>query len=583
MKIKALIAAAFFVTVVSSCAPEEKHYQSVVPGDNTEQGGGGTQPGGNTDPGTTEPGSSEGTFRVLFIGNSLTMDATFLLPSLLNAAGVKNVEMTRTFHGAYTLPGYDTNYANSNICSFMRWKSGQARWRGEETLTYAPKTAVEAAKYDVVCIQEYTGNSCCWNWTESEGNSVKSLINKIKASQAPNEPRFVFLFSTQYGRGHETLVKYLDNDPVKQFNANVSVVSKILETTGIQTVISTGALQQNLRTSGLLTDRDMTRGDLLHADYGYVRYAQACLVFKTIFTPLTGINPEDIPFTIEEFYPYSTLYTTPVTAVNKPTLIAAVNAAYEHPLQITNLSAYTAVDASYTHKPGTVMLDEGDLIEPVTFPVVFPLGQNVTDAYKQPYWNNYGIWVCKSQPQAYAKWNFASYYYPIDDIVPYRYTYSDTSTSTGASCPVVRGLWTGDWFDFIIPVKNFAAGTKVRFSAPFYTRQGPVFWIFEWLDGDTWRSDSHDITKDGFTVNASFALNAYTTNISCTATFENAVSEGKLHFRLRCPDGSIQADHFSGTAVKRDAPNRTQTMYSSVLYFHDPNVTGPTLKFEIVK
>ena len=244
-KIKALIAAAFFVTVVSSCAPEEKHYHSVVPGDNTEQGGGGTQPGGNTDPGTTDPGSSEGTFRVLFIGNSLTMDATFLLPSLLNAAGVKNVEMTRTFHGAYTLPGYDTNYANSNICSFMRWKSGQARWRGEETLTYAPKTAVEAAKYDVVCIQEYTGNSCCWNWTESEGNSVKSLINKIKASQAPNDPRFVFLFSTQYGRGHETLVKYLENDPVRQFNANVSVVSKILETTGIQTVISTGALQQN--------------------------------------------------------------------------------------------------------------------------------------------------------------------------------------------------------------------------------------------------------------------------------------------------------------------------------------------------
>ena len=215
------------------------------------------------------------------------------------------------------------------------------------------------------------------------------------------------------------------------------------------------------------------------------------------------------------------MYSTPVTSESRPILLEAVQKAYDSPFRITDMSKYT-VSPVYTHHVGTVMLDENDVIEPVTFPVEFPVGGTVNDTYKQPYWSSYGIWVSKDQPQAYIKWNFASYApIPVANACPTR-TFA-TDTNNGISTPALRGLWTDDWFEFVIPVKNLPAGAKVKFTAPFYTRQGPVFWAFEWLDGGVWKNDCTEITKDGFTRTASFALNLYTTIVSRTATFTNAV------------------------------------------------------------
>ena len=516
------------------------------------------------------------TTKILFIGNSLTLDATYLLPSLLNSAGVRNVELTRIFHGAYTLPLYNQNYANTGICSIATWKPGQARWRGEEVTSYAPKQAVEMAAYDIICLQEYTGQTCCWSWTEDERSVLESLLSKIRASQGENKPRFVFLFSTQFGRGMERLVNNFNDDPVKQFEANAGTIRHILEATGIETVISTGALQQNLRTTGLNSPRDMTRGDQTHLDYGLGRYAAALLVYKTLITPLTGLKAEDNPFTFDEYYPHPSLYTTPVTAENKPVVLAAVNAAFEHPLEITDLSSYATVP-EYTHQPGTVLLSENVDIEPVKFPVVFPVGNGAVDAYKQPFWSGYGIWVCKDQPQAWAKWNFASY--SIPNMVPTR----NVAKNETVASPGLRGLWTGDWWEFFLPVKDFAAGTSVRFSAPFYTRQSPVFWTFEWLDGDTWKNDASSLTLDGFTRVASFALKAGSNSISRTASFSHGISEGYLRFRVRVADGTIQADSSTGKAVQRDLPNHTDSDYSSVFYFYGTGTDGQALRFDIVK
>ena len=412
--------------------------------------------------------------------------------------------------------------------------------------------------------------------TEEERTVLSSLMGKIQAAQGANKPKFVYLFSTQFGRGMERLVNNFGDDPARQFEANAETIRHILEATGIETIISTGALQQNLRTTFLNSERDMTRGDQTHLDYGLSRYAAAMLVFKTLITPLTGIQAEDNPFTFDEYYPHPSLFTTPLTAENKPVVLRAIAEAYAHPLEITDLSNLTG-EPVYTHKPGTVLLNDGAVVEPVHFPVVFPLGNGVVDSYRQPYWSGYGIWVCKEQPQAWAKWNFASY--AIPGMVPTR----NFANSGGISSPGIRGIWTGDWLEFYIPVKDFAAGTKVRFSAPFYTRQGPVFWAFEWLDGETWQSDMENLTVDGFTRKASIALKAGTTMVSNTAQFSHAVSEGFLRFRIRCVDGTIQADSGTGKAVERELPNHTDSDYSSVFYFYGTGADAQSLKFDIVK
>ena len=160
-------------------------------------------------------------------------------------------------------------------------------------------------------------------------------------------------------------------------------------------------------------------------------------------------------------------------------------------------------------------------------------------------------------------------------MVPTRTWANDTKISSVA----LRGIWTGDYFEFVIPVEDFAAGTVVNFEAPFYTRQGPVFWTFEWLDGDQWKNNDSQISSwDGkFTRKASFALKLGTTIVSQKAVFSKGIAKGKLRFRVRCADGTIQADTASSSAVERDAPNHTDNDYSSVFYFHG----GQAVRFTI--
>lgn len=94
--------------------------------------------------------------RILSIGNSHTVDATDLLPPILNKCGVEDIELTRVF-GGYWLQGFWKNYDTPNFVSVMTWKPGQLLFRGTLNLDYSLKQAVEAGPYDIVVISEYPG------------------------------------------------------------------------------------------------------------------------------------------------------------------------------------------------------------------------------------------------------------------------------------------------------------------------------------------------------------------------------------------------------------------------------------------
>lgn len=558
--IKLLILSAIFLSC-ASVSPLEGRYPSSGKNDKEEQG-----PQDPSDDEQSSPETTSGTYKILFIGNSLTLDATHFLPDMLNAARIRNVEMTRIFHGAYTIPLYNQNYFNDNICSIRTWKPGMARWSGDETLVHAPEDAVKADKYDLICIQEYSGQSCAWSWSADEKAAVNGLISKIKTTQGEHTPKFVFLFSHTFGTGMDRLVTNFGNDNTRQFSTCATTFSQMMQETEFEDVISTAAVIQNLRTTGLnkVNSCDMTRGDLTHLDYGMGRYAAGCVIFKKIITPLTGARIEDNPFRLSEYYPHPTLFCTPVNSDNLPTILAAVDAAIEKPFEITDMSSYSTIPV-YTDQPGSTMYEQyEDAPDGCTFPVVFPVGNSAIDSYKQPYWSGYGLWVCKDQEQAFAKWVYAS-----TDAIPGMVPTKTWANNESISSVALRGIWTGDYFEFVIPVEDFAAGTTVNFEAPFYTRQGPVFWTFEWLDGTTWKNNDSQICSwdDKYTRKASFALKLGTTIVTQKAVFSNAISKGKLRFRIRCADGTIQADTATSSAVERDAPNHTDTDYSSVFYF----------------
>ena len=213
----------------------------------------------------------------------------------------------------------------------------------------------------------------------------------------------------------------------------------------------------------------------------------------------------------------------------------------------------------------------GDGVEPVTFPVLFPVSkvdgvQRFTKA-NQPRWIDEGYWSCTEQPQAYAEWHQASVPEHPSGIKQWRETVNSGNISTGG----VKGIWTGDYYEFTIPVKKFASGTKVEFKAPFYGRQEPVFWYIKYLDGEQWKTCNlhNEVCYDGTTaMECTFSLNCGPKVITEVITFENEVKSGSLKIRIECADGAVQAD--VNSAVTREFPwVDGSKKYSAPCYFWD--------------
>lgn len=530
----------------------------------------------------TDPFREDKTLKVLFIGNSHDLDATAYLPLMLNKQGVRDFEFTRVFHGGYWLQGYYSNYDLPKNCSITTWKPGQHNWRGEYTLDYSLKDAVEAEQYDIVVIQEYAGHPTCWTWNQAERDAINGLLGKIRVS-SPKADIYYFM-SHCFSKDYSVVVEQFDNDTDKQFAASVEGNGKHIldpsEGFPFKGFISTGALVQSLRTTGLNVYNDLLRGDSIHLDYGMTRVAGALLMWKHIITPRTGISPEAVRFRLFEYYPYSTMHTTPFLDSNREAVLAAVNAAYEKPLEVTDLSSYSAVP-SYVNEPGVSFLDlDGVDVEPCRFPVLFRLGYRsgaqTNNSNVQGGWTQFGTIQSFEQPQAFLKWVSVSN--PVSGLI-YTRTYSNSSASNISSFALDE-VWTGDYMEFVIPVKNIKAGTKIRFEAPFYTRQGPVFWYLDYLDGGEWKCNHSTLTSwDGsISRDATFAIGYGQTAISSDVVLSNAVSSGFLRFRIRCADGRVQAD--SSGAIERDTPYMNGNAYGSVFYFWG---TSQNLSFSIVE
>lgn len=517
--------------------------------------------------------------RILFIGNSHTLDSTDLLPLILNEAGVKNIELTRAYHGGYYLVGYNANYDSPTICSWTRWQPGQNMWRGSYALNHSLREVVEDSPYDIVVLQEYTGASHCWTWDDAERSAIRGLCDKILAANPKAE--LIYFISHCHAANSRICTTYFEGSHVKQFNTVISENAEHAmdpaEGFPFKKIISNAALIENLRTTALDPGDglDLMRGDGVHLDYGLSRMAASLLFWKTIFTPITGIQAEDITFRIHDYFPSFVRRRTPVTDENWPTIIAAVQNAYDHPFEITDMSSYSS-RPNYTCAPGTLRFD-GPAVEisPVSFPVQFPVSYGYNNTEHQGFWSGYALWRCHSQPQAYARWIHVSFPVAPSEKMEYTRTFA-SSASDKFSSPSLVAVWTGDYFEFTIPVKNFKAGTKVRFSAPFYTRLGPCFWYLDYYDGDEWKCDHSTVaTLDGtFERDASFAIGYGTTVIEKDVTFSHGIPSGYLRFRVRCADGSIQAA--STGAVERETPSvNNDGNFNAVFYFRgNPGVVS---------
>lgn len=207
-----------------------------------------------------------------------------------------------------------------------------------------------------------------------------------------------------------------------------------------------------------------------------------------------------------------------------------------------------------------------DGIIPVTFPVVFPLGNGanvatnswvqdgwasipacVTATRKNSMWTgHHGTWFCKDQPQAYMTWNWTD---AINKTGVLHFLETTNNTANKISSIGIKGIWTGDYFEIVIPVRKFAANSTLRLTMPFCSRSGgPTFWEVLYLDGDTWKSTAQDdleafgsgIKRRATWTSPHLELTETTdTDRSVNMKFSNEIKSGEIRIRVQCADGSV--------------------------------------------
>ena len=285
----------------------------------------------------------EPTLRILFIGNSFTKDAVEHLPKMVSAADIPTLKMVHLYYGGRTIPEYADGYATKSDYTCYKYNPGTSLWLSYTG--YNIQQIVKSDTWDIVCLQEHTGNSCGWIWNDTEKNAIQGLIADIRADQSGHTPKFVYIMSQAYfnmdkiGTAQRPYKNFTTQD--EMFDVIVAQARKVLDQTDVEQIIPTGTVLQNLRTSSLNNDMDLTR-DGYHMDYGLSRYAAACAVFESIISPSFGGKKLDgNSFRYNVSSTTDGTYTTPVTDDNQPVALQAARYALATPFAVTDMSSGT--------------------------------------------------------------------------------------------------------------------------------------------------------------------------------------------------------------------------------------------------
>ena len=260
----------------------------------------------------------------------------------------------------------------------------------------------------------------------------------------------------------------------------------------------------------------------------------------------------------------------------------------------------------------TTFEEEEEVFTPVTFPVVFPMGYPdgataKTDGYNYPAPGNnyvydawylssacgsankitgsgqYGTLYSKEQPQAKMQWNWGEAISTLNapHFIETSSTFSNSAGTWYISTVGIKGVWTGDFYEFILPVENFDAGTTLQLNMPILSTYGPVFWEVLYLDGNQWKSTAVDnlpaYAGAEVTARATWAIPYTTYNASPAVntlqtvdmTFDNAISKGEIRIKVQCVDGSIQG-YGVNQVQTMETPRMSSGTCSANFYIYNP-------------
>jgi hypothetical protein len=171
------------------------------------------------------------------------------------------------------------------------------------------------------------------------------------------------------------------------------------------------------------------------------------------------------------------------------------------------------------------------------------------------------IWTA-NQPQATIQYIYSENHPSPSKII----TESNNFPEYKYSSPCVKGLWTDDYFEFKIPVKNFPANKTIKVTIPTYGRGNPLFWDIDYLDGEEWktlRKKSHTSPDGLFTKESSvMIIHGNTTKkwdgcpIIVELPLTQEIKSGYIQFRLKVAYGQYITTNSAtvGECKELDAP-----------------------------
>lgn len=283
----------------------------------------------------------EAELSILFIGNSFTMDAVTHLPGMLKAAGLEKVHMIHMYYGGRLVSQYNSGWESSSDYKLYESLPGSTSWTTTSNANLAEVAARK--KWDIVTIQEHTGNAAAWTWNATAKNNIQGLVDKVKAAQGSNVPKFFYILSQAYfnmakiGTGSQPSMTWKDQagmwEVIAAFGKNV------MSNVTFDGIISTGVMLQNLRSSSLDNAMNLTR-DGYHMDNGISRYGASCTVFESIITPKFNVTLDGNTYRYNVTDTGDSSYTTPVTDTNAPVALQAARYAIQSPYVVTDMSNY---------------------------------------------------------------------------------------------------------------------------------------------------------------------------------------------------------------------------------------------------
>lgn len=327
MKFRTFISGFLAMILAFSCGEKEPQPETPPHLEETEN------PAGPETPPEEDP-----VYHILFIGNSFTMDAVSHLPGMLDAAGLNNVHMVHMYYGGRLVSQYYSGWASAYDYKRYECLPGKTSW----TVTSDKSLSREAASrnWDVVTIQEHTGNAAAWTWNDKAKGNIQGLLERVKATQGAYDTKFYYILSQAYfnmekiGKASRPSITW--EDQAGMWEVIAAFGKEVMKNVDFDGIISTGVMLQNMRSSSLDNGMNLTR-DGYHMDNGIARYGAACTIFETLFTPKYNVTMDGNTYRYDKSDTSTSSYTTPVTDENAPIALQAARYAIKDPYVVTEM------------------------------------------------------------------------------------------------------------------------------------------------------------------------------------------------------------------------------------------------------